>query len=182
MAMAIPFLAAFGTTATGTAATVGTGATLGAVAASTVAPTIATSAGLTAAQVMGAVTAAAGVGSAVMTQQAGVAANQSARIAAKQEKDAARGREIERRRGLLTALASQSAAAGAQGVAFSGGKAAAAQRDIKDARNDLLTDTVNTRRNIRMLRLQGKSARTAGDMGAATSLLNTGVKTYQNYG
>jgi hypothetical protein len=46
----------------------------------------------------------------------------------------------------------------------------------------LLTDTVNTRRSIRMLRLQGKSARTAGDMGAATSLLNTGVKTYQNFG
>jgi hypothetical protein len=152
------------------------------VAASTVAPTIATSAGLTAAQVMGAVTAASGIGSAVMTQQAGVAANQSARIAAKQEKDAARGREIERRRGLLTALASQSAAAGAGGIAFTGGTAAAAKRDIKDARNDLLTDTVNTRRSIRMLRLQGKSARTAGDMGAATSLLNTGVKTYQNYG
>lgn len=181
MAMAIPFLVSLGAGATGTAATVGTGATLGAVAASTVAPTIATT-GITAAQVMGAVTAAAGVGSAVQTQQAGVAADQSARLAAKQEKDAARGREIERRRGLLTALASQSAAAGAQGVAFTGGKAAVAKRDIKDARNDLLTDTVNTRRSVRMLRLQGKSARTAGDMGAATSLLNTGVKTYQTFG
>jgi hypothetical protein len=183
MAMAVPFLASLGAGATGTAGVVGSGSTLAAVAASSVAPTVTAAAGMsTASQVMLGLTALSGGASAVASHQAGVAADQSARQAAKQEKDAARGREIERRRGLLTALASQGAAAGAGGIGFSGGVAAAAKRDIKDARNDLLTDTVNTRRNVRMLRLQGKSARQSGDLGAATSLIDSGVRGYSNFG
>jgi hypothetical protein len=200
MALAIPFMASLavpagaGAAGAASAALAGTSvagslaassaAGLAGAAAGIAAPTVAAgAAGLTGTQIalLSAGVLSGGM-SAVQAHQAGVAADQSARPAAKQEKDAARGREIERRRGLLTALASQGATAGAQGVAFTGGKAAAARRDIKDARNDLLADTVNTRRNVRMLRLQGKSARQAGGFNAATSLLDTGVKAYSDFG
>jgi hypothetical protein len=193
MAMAIPFLTSLGLPgaagvagAAGAAATgtsVATTAAAAGAAGATAGAGAAAAAGMsTATKVMLGLTALSGGASAVASHQAGVAADQSARQAAKQEKDAARGREIERRRGLLTALASQGAAAGAGGIGFSGGVAAAAKRDIKDARNDLLTDTVNTRRNVRMLRLQGKSARQSGDLGAATSLIDSGVRGYSNFG
>jgi hypothetical protein len=203
MAMAIPFMASLavpagagvagatsaalaGTSVAGSLAASSAAGLAGAaagIAAPTVAAGAAGAAGMsTAAKVMLGLSALSGGASAVASHQAGVAADQSARLAAKQEKDAARGREIERRRGLLTALASQGAAAGAGGIGFSGGVAAAAKRDIKDARNDLLTDAVNTRRNVRMLRLQGKSARQAGGFQAATSLLDSGVKGYSTFG
>ena len=63
-----------------------------------------------------ATTVASGVYSAQQQKAAGKAANAEAQIAANREGDAARAREIERRRALLRAIASQNAAAGAGGV------------------------------------------------------------------
>lgn len=190
MAMAIPFLATLGTaggTAAGTAATAAAAAGATGVVAGAAAPVAATvastAAGLSGAQI--AALAATGVSagmSAVGMRQAGIAEDRAMREAAKQEKDAARGREIERRRGLLQALASQNATAGAQGVAFTGSKQAIARKDISEARSDLLYDTVNTRRNVRMLKARGSSARQAGDFGAASSLLDSGARAYNTFG
>ncbi len=185
MAMVVPFLAAMGGGAgagAGAAAAAGASAAAGAGAA-------AAGSGAAAAAGMSAATkaalwgmAASGVIGGVQAKQAGVAADRATRIEANQERDAARGREIDRRRALLAALASQNAAAGAGGVAFSGGLAAAARRDVADARRDSLTDTVNTDARVRALRSQGRSARMIGNLGAAKSLLDTGVQGYQSFG
>ena len=112
---------------------------------------------------------------------AGKAAEKAAKLEGKQVADAARGREIERRRSLLAALSSQVAQAGASGVSTSAGTslAAAASRDIKDMQRDRLTDTVNTGRARNLLRASARSARFAGGLGAATSLLDTATSAYK---
>src|SRR5690606_7540023 len=69
------------------------------------------------------------------------------------EQDAARDREIERRRQLLAALASQSAEAGALGVASGvGSRAAITLTDVKRAQMDSLSDRAMTSRRALMLR------------------------------
>ncbi len=92
------------------------------------------------------------------------------KLQAKQAGDAARGREIERKRDLLKALATQVATAGAQGVAFQGSNVAIARADIRDARNDLLADTANTRTRQRILRARGSNAQLAANVAAVKSL------------
>lgn len=113
---------------------------------------------------------------------AGKEAQITSRMEAQQERDAARGREIERKRGLLRALATQSAVAGAQGVAFSGGKAAIARADIRDAVEDLMVDRVNTNRRIFALGRAGNAARKAGYVNAAVSLLDTAGNVFSQLG
>ena len=126
------------------------------------------------------IAAAAAVGSALLggaqSYKAGVSANQEYKQAAKNEADAQRSREIEKRRALLRALSSQNAQAGAQGVAFSGGKAAIAQQDIRDSRRDLLVDTVNSKRRQNLFITKGRSAQRAGEVAAVMSILDAGGK------
>jgi hypothetical protein len=120
-----------------------------------------------------------GVMSAVQERAAGKAERGALNLQAKQAGDAARAREIERKRDLLKALATQNAAAGAQGVAFSGSKAAIARTDIRQAATDLLADTANTRTQQRILRTRGANAQKAGNMKALTSLVDTATDLYK---
>lgn len=121
-------------------------------------------------------TAAVGVGGAVMQRNAGIAQSHQMKAQAAREGDAARQREIERKRTLLRALSNQSARAGAGGVALDGSLASIARADIRDATNDLLIDRSNTRSKQNELISGAKNARSQGNMGAAVSLFDTGVK------
>lgn len=121
-------------------------------------------------------TIAAGVGGAIMQRNAGIAQSHQMKAQAAREGDAARQREIERRRNLLRALSSQSARAGAGGVALDGSLASIARADIRDATNDLLIDRSNTRSKQNELITGAKNARARGNLGAAVSLFDTGAK------
>lgn len=113
---------------------------------------------------------------------AGQIAKAEYKLQAKAEGDAARGREIERKRALLSALSSQYARAGAQGVAIQGSNAAIMNRDIKDNRQDLLYDTANTRTAQRILRSRGANAASRGTVNAITSIADTALGVYQARG
>jgi len=118
----------------------------------------------------------AGVASAAQTRNIGIAESQNLQFQAKQEADKARGREIERRRALLRALADQHAKAAAGGAEFSGSLGAIAQRDIQDATNDLLIDQANAGNRIASLIAGARTARQQGRLGAYASLLDTGAR------
>ena len=126
-----------------------------------------------------AATAVAGGLSAKAAYDAGKISEAEYKLQAKQEGDAARGREIERKRALLASLSSQNARAGAQGVAIQGSNAAIMNRDIKDNRQDLLYDTANTRTAQRILRSRGSNASARGTLGAITSIADTALGMYQ---
>lgn len=130
--------------------------------------------GAAAVPILIATTVASGVYSAQQQKAAGKAANAEAQIAANREGDAARGREIERRRALLRAISSQNAAAGAGGVAVN---AATLGADLMYATDDLMTDRSNTLQTQSLLRLQGSNAKRAGKVGAYTTLLDTAGST-----
>lgn len=113
---------------------------------------------------------------AVMHYQTGRAEAAEYKLQVKQEQDSARGREIERRRALLKALANQNAVAGAQGVAMSGGKAAIARSDIRDAQRDLLTDKAGTGMRVASYRARASNAKKAGTARAAVSIMEAAEK------
>jgi hypothetical protein len=92
---------------------------------------------------------------------------------ARQEKDAAQQREIERRRDLMRALSAQSAQAGAAGVEISGSTQGLMLTDIKQNQQDLLTEAANTGLRIKDLRQRAANARRAGVWSAAGGLLET---------
>jgi hypothetical protein len=130
--------------------------------------------GAAAVPILIATTVASGVYSAQQQKAAGKAASAEAQIAANREGDAARGREIERRRALLRAIASQNAAAGAGGVSVNEATLGA---DLMYATDDLMTDRSNTLQTQSLLRLQGSNAKRAGNAGAFTTLLDTAGST-----
>lgn len=101
---------------------------------------------------------------------------------AKQEGDSARQREIERKRNLLRALASQNASAAAAGADFSGSIENIAKADIEEAATDLAVDSVNSVRRQRALRLSSREAAAAGTGAAAGSLLDSAGKAYEKLG
>lgn len=119
-----------------------------------------------------------GVMAAKSARDAGIIQNAEYKIQARQAGDAARGREIDRKRDLLKALATQAATAGAQGVAMQGSNIGIAKADIGWARNDFLTDTANTRTQQRIMRARGTNAQRAGNAQAVTSLINTASSLY----
>lgn len=114
--------------------------------------------------------------SATQERNAGIAKEQEATATAAAEGDAARQREIGRRRALVRALASQNARAGATGLQTDGSIGSLIRSDINDASNDLLVDRANSQQRIASLRASGKAARRAGDLGAIGSLLDSGTK------
>ncbi len=189
-ALAAPMLATMGGgTAAATAATsaslaASTSAGLAATAATIAAPTIATgAAGMSVGQMaLLGVSAASAIGSGMAQHEAGQAAKAQYKEQARQEAGAARQREIERRRDLISALASQNAAAGAAGVSTRAGTGLAgiAQYDINQTRRDSLVDRVNTGRSRNVLLKAGKNAQTMGNIGAATSLLDSAVDLGRN--
>lgn len=118
----------------------------------------------------------AGVTAAKEQRRAGKFAEAQAGIDAKAEGDAARQREIERKRGLMRALSSQVASAGARGVGLEGSLAQIAQLDIARSREDIDIDTANTKARQAALRQQGRAARAAGNTQARLTLLDTAIK------
>ena len=123
-----------------------------------------------------------GVMQAYQQQQIGKVERAGYELERKQAGDAARGREIERKRDLLKALATQAATAGAQGVAMQGSNVGIAMADIRQARNDLLTDTANTKTQQRILRTRGINAQRAGNANAITSLVKSASDLYKAAG
>lgn len=95
---------------------------------------------------------------------------------AQAELDASRDREIDRRRRLVAALASQNAEAGAIGAAPGvGSRAAQARADARRAAYETGADRATTGRRALLLRKAGSEAkRQAGYLTAAT-LLDTGL-------
>lgn len=127
-----------------------------------------------------ATTAAAGVAAYRQQRIAGKFEQKQSEIDAAAEGDAARQREIDRKRGLLRAISSQQAAAAAAGISSSeGAQAKIAQLDTALSSNDLGVDIANTRQRQSSLLSQGRAARFAGDMGATVSLLDTAGRTYK---
>lgn len=124
-----------------------------------------------------ALTAVSGVVQYKAQQDAGKVASAEAKLAARKEGDAARAREIERRRALVRSLASQNAQAGAYGIATEGSPRAIAYGDVTQFQNDLLTDTVNTKNQQNLYRTQGKNARASARIGGVTTLLDTAAST-----
>jgi hypothetical protein len=120
------------------------------------------------------------VGAYSAIQQKNLGDDQKAELKAqaKTEGVAAQQREVERRRNLIRALASQNAAAGAAGIETSGSVEALARRDIRDSHNDLLSNSINTQARQRALRSQASNAARAGRTNAATSLLDSGRQFY----
>jgi hypothetical protein len=109
------------------------------------------------------VSAGAGVAAAAQQRRAGKMQEFQYKEQAKQEGDAARQREIDRKRNLLRALASQNAGAGASGADMAGSLQNIARVDIEDAADDLSIDRVNS-----------------GNIAAAGSLLDTANSTYKS--
>ena len=121
-----------------------------------------------------AIGAATGIAGARSERKAGEFQEGQARIDAAAEGDAARTREIERKRLLLRAIASQQAAAGAGGISLGeGSPAVAARLDIDRANTDLLIDTANVRQRQRNLFAQGRAARISGTARRNVGLLGT---------
>jgi hypothetical protein len=109
-------------------------------------------------------------------RDAGIAQSHQMKAAAVKEGDAARQREVDRKRTLLRALSQQSANAAAGGVTVDGSIAGLARADIRDATNDLMVDRSNSRSQINGLMTGAKNARRQGNLGAAASLFDTGTK------
>lgn len=124
-------------------------------------------------------TLAAGAYAGIEQKKAGDAQAAQYKAEAKTEAAAAAQREVERRRNLIRALASQNAAAGAAGIQTDGSVEAVARRDIRDSQNDLLYSNLNTQARQRALRSQASNAQRAGRTAAVTSLMDTGRTAYQ---
>jgi len=93
---------------------------------------------------------------------------------ADQELSASRDREIERRRRLISALASQSAEGGVLAAAPGvGSRAAIAMADAKRAGYEGLADRATTGRRSLLLRRAGKEARKQGNVAALGTVLGT---------
>ena len=118
----------------------------------------------------------AGLLTAKAQQDSGRAQQYQMQAQARTEAVAAKSRELDRRRDLIKALASQNAAAGAGGVEASGSIGGIIRRDIRDASNDLLTENANTTARQRALQNAGRNARAQGDLMATATLFDTAQK------
>lgn len=123
----------------------------------------------------------AGVYAAKMSAKAGAEQANELRVQARAEGNAAKQQEIERRRNLMRALASQSAAAGAMGIETSGSFGNLMSRDIQDNENDLLVANAGTSLRQRSLAAAASNARRTGRGNATASLLDTAGRTLQSF-
>lgn len=113
---------------------------------------------------------------AVQKRNAGIIQSQQYQQAATAEGDAARGREIERRRVLIKTLAAREAYAGASGQTTGGSIGALNTRDINDASNDLLYDKGSSAAKVRAYNSGASNARQMGNIGAFGALADGGMK------
>lgn len=124
----------------------------------------------------------AGVYSAVQQRNAGIEQSNQIKAQARQEGNAATQREIDRRRDLMRALASQNASAGAAGIETGGSYGAGIRRNIRENQNDLLVDSAGSSARQSALASAARGAVTQGNASAATSLLDTAGKAYKSLG
>ena len=123
-----------------------------------------------------------GVASAQMQRQAGKVAEAEANIRANAEGDAARQREIRRKKLLMRSIASRQARAGAAGVSFTeGSQARITQLDIDEATNDLDIDRANTAQSVRLMRASGRAARLTGNAQSLITLADTATSTARSF-
>lgn len=127
------------------------------------------------------VSAAAGVYSAYQTAQTGAQQAADLKAQARTEATAAAQKQIERRRDLLRALASQNAAAGAAGIETGGSFGGIIRRQINENSNDLLVMNAGLQTRQRTLASQASNARQSANAQAATSLLDTAGSTLKNW-
>lgn len=116
-------------------------------------------------------------GSMIMDVRAGNAEAAAYKQQAQQEEFAAKDREIQRRKRLISSLASQNAYRGATGVrAFEGSPAAMMKSDREEFDYDQLMGDANLSMKTSSLLSSGKYARQTSYASAGSSLLNYGSK------
>jgi hypothetical protein len=93
---------------------------------------------------------------------------------AQQEKVKAKDQEIERKRRLVSILATRNAMTGATGMAPTGSFANLQRRDMRLASLDDAAATANLKSNLSMLRARGQNAYQTGLLQAGGSLLGAG--------
>lgn len=119
--------------------------------------------------------AAVGTVKAIESRNAGIAQANQYKSQIRTEQDAAKQREIDRRRDLMRALSSQNARAGTLGIETGGSIGGIMATDVKEAQMDLATNSANVSARKRDLLAAASNARRAGNIGAVTSLLETGA-------
>lgn len=116
-------------------------------------------------------------GSMLMSVRAGQAQKVNYEMQARDAEFAAKDREVQRRRRLISSLASQNAIRGASGVrAFEGSPASMMQSDIDLAEYDQTMADANLGMQQSSLLTSGKYAQQSGYASAASSLLDYGSK------
>lgn len=121
------------------------------------------------------VMAAVGTVQAIETRNAGIAQANQYKAQIRSEGDAAKQREIDRRRDLMRALSSQNARAGALGIETGGSLGGIMGTDIKEAQMDLATNSANFSLRKRDLNAAASSAKRAANWKAVSGLLQMGA-------
>lgn len=119
---------------------------------------------------------ASGITSAAATRSAGKAQESELKRQAEQERIAAEGRELQRREELNKALAARQMALADSGIAGEGTPQSIALSAAEKIGMGEGLETLSTQLKIAQMRRAGKNARITGNVQAASTLLNTGVK------
>ena len=113
--------------------------------------------------------------SANQQQQAGKIKKYESEVDAAQIEAASSQREADRRDALATAIASQSAQAGASGISFEGSPLAVLEEDVRLADEGSERDALMSRLGAQSSISRGKAAESTAKANAAIGLLRTGA-------
>jgi hypothetical protein len=113
--------------------------------------------------------------------EAGKAQQEEFERQAEEEKIAAQGRELQRREQLNAQLAANNAALAASGIATEGTPASVALESAKAISTSEGMIGLSERLKQGQLRRQGKMARSTANIGATSTLLNSGADLYGGY-
>jgi hypothetical protein len=113
--------------------------------------------------------------------EAGTAQQKEFERQAEEEKIAAQGRELQRREQLNEQLAANNAALAASGIATEGTPASVALESAKAISASEGMIGLSERLKQGQLRRQGKMARSTANIGATSTLLNSGADLYGGY-
>jgi len=113
--------------------------------------------------------------------EAGKAQQEELERQAEEEKIAAQGRELQRREQLNEQLAANNAALAASGIATEGTPASIALESAKAISASEGMIGLSERLKQGQLRRQGKMARSLGNMGATSTLLNSAADAYGGF-
>jgi hypothetical protein len=105
-----------------------------------------------------------------MQVKSGIEQKKMYAMQARQEQFAAREREIQRRRNLVEALASQNAAAAARGITPGGSVRTLMQADIGQFSRDQRVDQLGTAGKVSQIKQAGRNAMTSSLLSAASTV------------